>query len=45
MESVEQVFTAGGWTTALECNGGKKGKAEASGKKKKDIKRFFRVFA
>lgn len=36
VESVEQVFTASGWTTTVECNGGKKGKAKASGKKKKD---------
>ena len=38
VESVEQVFTASGWTTTVECNGGKKGKAKAAGKKKKDDK-------
>jgi len=35
VDSVEQSFTASGWTTAVECNGGKKGKATAKGKKKK----------
>ena len=34
VDSVEQVFSAGGWTTTVECNGGKKGKAKAKGKKK-----------
>ncbi|MBI6621914.1 late control protein [Pseudomonas corrugata] len=34
-EAVEQLFTSSGWTTAVECNGGKKGKANAKGKKKK----------
>ncbi len=34
-EAVEQLFTPSGWTTAVECNGGKKGKANAKGKKKK----------
>ncbi|WP_334597286.1 phage late control D family protein [Pseudomonas alvandae] len=34
-EAVEQLFTPAGWTTAVECNGGKKGKANAKGKKKK----------
>lgn len=34
-EGVEQMFTPGGWTTVVECNGGKKGKANAKGKKKK----------
>ena len=38
VDSVEQVFTAHGWTTAVECNGGKKGTAKASGKKQKDTK-------
>lgn len=33
VDSVEQVFTASGWTTTVECNGGKKGKATAKGKK------------
>jgi uncharacterized protein len=31
---VEQVFTQSGWSTTVECNGGKKGKAKAAGKKK-----------
>lgn len=35
VDSVEQVFTASGWTTTVECNGGKKGKATAKGKKNK----------
>jgi phage protein D len=35
VDSVEQSFTSSGWTTAVECNGGKKGKATAKGKKKK----------
>lgn len=34
-EAVEQLFTSSGWTTTVECNGGKKGKANAKGKKKK----------
>lgn len=34
-EAVEQLFTSSGWTTTVECNGGKKGKADAKGKKKK----------
>ncbi|WP_110968336.1 phage late control D family protein [Pseudomonas huaxiensis] len=38
VDSVEQTFTASGWTTSVECNGGKKGKAKASGKKKKETK-------
>lgn len=36
VDGVEQVFTASGWTTTVECNGGKKGKATAKGKKKKE---------
>lgn len=35
VDSVEQVFTQSGWTTTVECNGGKKGKAKAVGKTKK----------
>lgn len=35
VDGVEQVFTQSGWTTTVECNGGKKGKAKAAGKKKK----------
>ena len=38
VDSVEQVFTQGGWSTTVECNGGKDGKAKAKGKKKKDEK-------
>ncbi|SFW61244.1 hypothetical protein SAMN03159376_02456 [Pseudomonas sp. NFACC09-4] len=34
-DAVEQLFTTAGWTTVVECNGGKKGKANANGKKKK----------
>ena len=35
VDSVEQVFTQSGWSTTVECNGGKKGKAKAKGKKLK----------
>lgn len=35
VDSVEQVFTQAGWTTTIECNGGKKGKANAKGRKAK----------
>ncbi|SNB63709.1 hypothetical protein SAMN02745900_01216 [Pseudomonas sp. URIL14HWK12:I8] len=35
VDSVDQVFTQSGWSTTVECNGGRKGKAKASGKKKK----------
>ncbi|WP_256596198.1 MULTISPECIES: phage portal protein [unclassified Pseudomonas] len=38
VDSVEQTVDASGWSTALECNGGKKGKAKAKGKKKKSDK-------
>ncbi|HEY0288575.1 MAG TPA: contractile injection system protein, VgrG/Pvc8 family [Pseudomonas sp.] len=38
VDSVEQVFTQSGWSTTVECNGGKKGKANAKGKKKKPKK-------
>jgi phage protein D len=38
VDSVEQVFTAAGWNTTVECNGGKKGKAKAAGKKQKEDK-------
>jgi phage protein D len=34
VDSTEQVFTQSGWTTTVECNGGKKGKAKAKAKKK-----------
>ncbi|MET3051021.1 contractile injection system protein, VgrG/Pvc8 family [Pseudomonas alkylphenolica] len=32
IESVEQQFSASGWTTSIECNGGKQGKAKRKGK-------------
>lgn len=35
VDSVEQTFTQAGWSTTVECNGGKKGKAKAKGKKPK----------
>lgn len=38
VDSVEQVFTQSGWSTTVECNGGKKGKAKAKGRKKKAVK-------
>lgn len=38
VDSVEQVFTQSGWSTTVECNGGKKGKTKAKGKKKKQTK-------
>lgn len=38
VDSVEHVFTASGWSTTVECNGGKKGKAKAKGNKKKQTK-------
>ena len=31
IESVEQSFSASGWSTTVECNGGKQGKATAKG--------------
>lgn len=33
VDSVEQVFTQSGWSTTVECNGGKQGKVKASGLK------------
>ncbi|WP_350649090.1 contractile injection system protein, VgrG/Pvc8 family [Pseudomonas sp. HY13-MNA-CIBAN-0226] len=38
VDSVEQVFTQSGWSTTVECNAGKKGKAKAPGKKAKKTK-------
>ena len=38
VDSVEQVFTQAGWSTTVECNGGKKGKAKAKSKKTKKTK-------
>ena len=35
VDSVEQVLIHSGWSTTVECNGGKKGKAKAKGKKPK----------
>ena len=35
VDSVEQVFTQSGWSTTVECNAGKQGKAKANGKKPK----------
>lgn len=34
-DSVEQIFTQSGWSTTVECNGGKQGKSKAKGRKKK----------
>ena len=34
VDSVEQVFTQSGWTTTVECNGGKQGKGKAKAKAK-----------
>ncbi len=31
IDSVEQVFTASGWRTTVQCNGGKAGKVQAKG--------------
>ena len=38
VESVDHSFTQGGWTTSVECNGGKQGKATAAGKKRPPAK-------
>jgi hypothetical protein len=38
VDAVEQVYTQSGWSTTVECNGGKQGKAKAKGKKKKPAK-------
>lgn len=43
IDSVEQVFTASGWSTTVECNGGKKGKAKAKGAKKKKTEKPLKV--
>ncbi|MNO99714.1 phage late control protein GPD [compost metagenome] len=37
VESVEHTFTPSGWTVSVECNGGKEGKAKASGKAEKVV--------
>ena len=33
VDSVEQMFNPSGWSTTVECNGGKQGKAKAKAKK------------
>ena len=38
IDSVQQTYTQAGWSTTIECNGGKKGKAKAKGKKKQEKK-------
>ena len=38
VDSREQVFTQSGWSTTIECNAGKKGKAKAKAKGKKPAK-------
>ncbi|MFK3907889.1 phage late control D family protein [Pseudomonas monteilii] len=43
VDGVDQVFTQSGWTTTVECNGGKKGKAKAKGKKTKKTDKPLRV--
>ena len=35
VDSVEQVFTQSGWSTTVECNAGKQGKAKAKGQRQK----------
>lgn len=43
VESVEQTFTQSGWSTSVECNGGKKGKAKAKGKTTKKVAKPVKV--
>ncbi|GGU68759.1 phage late control protein [Pseudomonas laurentiana] len=43
VDSVEQVFTQSGWSTTVECNGGKQGKAKAKGGKKKKATKPLKV--
>lgn len=43
VDSVEQVFTQSGWSTTVECNGGKQGKAKAKGGKKKKVTKPLKV--
>ncbi|MFS1288532.1 phage late control D family protein [Pseudomonas piscis] len=38
VDSVEQVFSPSGWSTTVECNAGKQGKARAKGKPKPKAK-------
>jgi phage protein D len=40
VDSVEQTYTAAGWSTTVECNAGKKGKAKIVGKRKGGTKEF-----
>lgn len=42
-DSVEQTYTQAGWSTTVECNGGKNGKAKAKGKKGKKEKKPVKV--
>lgn len=42
-ESVQHTYTQAGWSIAVECNGGKNGKASAKGKKKKQEKKPVKV--
>lgn len=43
VDGVDQVFAQSGWTTTVGCNGGKKGKAKAKGKKTKKTDKPLRV--
>lgn len=36
-ESVEQTYTQAGWSTTVECNGGRKGKAKAEAKRERVV--------
>lgn len=38
IESVNQTFTNSGWTTSVQCNGGKQGKAKAKSQKSSQTK-------
>lgn len=40
VDSVEQVFTQSGWSTTVECNAGKKGKAKEVTKRQKNTNRI-----
>ena len=41
VDSREQVFTQSGWSTTIECNAGKKGKANVKGKKPEKLLKSF----
>ncbi|AIS15059.1 hypothetical protein JM49_26300 [Pseudomonas chlororaphis subsp. aurantiaca] len=43
VDSVQQVYTQAGWSTTVECNGGKNGKANAKGKKKKKAEKPVKI--